>query len=110
MPSNPLSNPHWAPDLADTIEKYVGLVRDKTTAKAIVVVRAIVFGFIIGVAAIITSILAVILGTKLLQRLLTIGGYMDHPTSVWVSYLIMGALLCILGAWCMHKRSSADFA
>ncbi len=47
MPGNPLTDPNWAPQLADTIDRYVGLVRDKATSKVVLVVRGLVFGIVI---------------------------------------------------------------
>ena len=35
MPGNPLTDPNWAPDLADRIASFVGSIRDKTTNNAI---------------------------------------------------------------------------
>ena len=106
MPGNPLTNPNWAPQLADTIERVVSQVRDKATNKAVVVVRALVFGIIIGVAALGSGVLALILGTKLLQRIVNLGGAIDADSSVWVSYIVMGLLLTIVGVVCMRKRGS----
>ena len=108
MPGNPLTDPHWAPELADTVERVVGTVRDKATLKAVTAVRALVFGLIIGVAAVVALVFAVILGTKLLQRIVNIGGGLGHDTAVGVSYLVMGALLCVGGMLCMRKRSTKD--
>jgi hypothetical protein len=110
MPGNPLSNPNWAPDLADTIVRYVGMVRDLATTKAVTVVRAIVFGVVIGCAAIIAAILAVIISIKMVQRILTVGGWVDADSSVWLSYLIMGVVFTVAGMWCMTKRHTEGFA
>ena len=41
MPSNPLSDPNWAPQLADTIERVVGQVRDKTTKPVVMITRGL---------------------------------------------------------------------
>ena len=46
MPSNPLSDPNWAPQLADTIERVVGQVRDKTTKPIVMIARGLVFGLL----------------------------------------------------------------
>ena len=44
MPGNPLTDPHWAPDLTDQIVDFIGKIRDKTTKNAIKVDRGLVFG------------------------------------------------------------------
>ncbi len=102
MPGNPLTDPNWASDLAETIDRYVGKVRTTVTDRAVTAVRAIVFGIVILIAAPATVALMVILGTKFLQRLIAIGT--DHDSSVWVSYMVFGGLLVIGGSVMMRKR------
>jgi hypothetical protein len=104
MAGNPLNNPNWAPELANTVDRYVGMVRDKVTGKAVVAVRGIVFGVIVVFTAIAALILSVILGTKVLQRVVNIGGAVDRDSSVWVSYMVVGGILFLAGLVCMRKR------
>ncbi|MFN8021210.1 MAG: hypothetical protein U0Q03_06740 [Acidimicrobiales bacterium] len=108
MAGNPLNNPNWAPELANLVDKYVALVRDNVTSKAVLGVRAAVFGLVVGVTAIATVILSVILGTKLLQRIVNIGGWIDRDSSVWVSYMVMGGILFLAGLFCMRKRHTPE--
>ena len=102
MPGNPFTDPNWAPDLADTVERVVGTVRDKTTMHVVTAVRALVFGIVISVAALAALVLLVIIGTKLLQRVLDI--FVDYDSSVSFSYLLLGALLLGAGFLLMRKR------
>ena len=104
MAGNPLTNPNWAPELANTVDRYVGMVRDKVTGKAAVAVRAIVFGIVVCFVAIATVALSIILSTKLLQRIVNIGGWLDADTSVWVSYMVIGGVLFLAGIVCMRMR------
>jgi hypothetical protein len=104
MPGNPLTDPNWATDIVDIIVRYVGKVRDTATTRVVVVVRAIVFGTVIGLTSVATLVLAIILGTKFVQRLVNIGGWIDTDSSVWVSYLVMGAVLLVGGWLCMRQR------
>ena len=60
MPGNPLTDPNWAKDLADTIDRYVGKVRTTVTDRAVVAVRAVVFGIVILIAAPVTFALLLI--------------------------------------------------
>ncbi len=108
MAANPLTDPTWAAELANTVERLVARVREQATDRAVTLVRAIVFGTIIGLMGIATVVLLIILGTRLLQRILTVFGWLDHPSAVWVSYLLMGGLLLIGGWWCMRKRTSPE--
>ena len=102
MPGNPLTDPNWAPDLADIVDQYVGKVRTTVTERAVLAVRAVVFGIIIAIAAPVTITLVVILVTKFLQSV--IGIFTDHDSSVWISYLVLGMAMVIGGVFTMRKR------
>ena len=108
MPGNPLTDPNWAPQLADTIDRYVGLVRDKATSKVVLVVRGLVFGIVILFTLIATITLSVILGIKLLQRIVNIGGLVDTDSSVWVSYVLLGGVFVLVGLFLFTKRSPEE--
>ncbi len=110
MAGNPITNPNWAPELADTIQRIVGSVRDKVTDKAVVAVRAAVFGVIIGLAALAAFTLTIILSTRLVQVVSSRIFRTDHNSTVWVSYMVMGGLLMILGTLCMRLRHSKSDA
>ncbi|HEX3087598.1 MAG TPA: hypothetical protein VHQ23_03020 [Ilumatobacteraceae bacterium] len=102
MPGNPLTDPNWAADLADTVDEYVGKVRTTVTERAVYAVRAVVFGIIIAIAAPVTITLVIILVTKFLQSV--IGLFTDHDSSVWISYTVLGLAMVIGGAFTMRKR------
>jgi uncharacterized BrkB/YihY/UPF0761 family membrane protein len=108
MPGNPFTDPNWAPDLADTIDRFVGKIRTTVTDRAVFAVRAVVFGLVIAIAAPVTIALLLILSTKLLQRLIAIGT--DHDSSIWVSYVVLGGLLVLAGSFMMRKRFGGDDA
>lgn len=108
MAGNPLNDPNWAPELANLVDRYVGLVRDNVTSKAVTAVRGLVFGLVVAFTAIAALILSVILGTKLLQRVVNIGGWIDRDSSVWVSYMVMGGILFLAGLFCMRKRHTPE--
>jgi hypothetical protein len=102
MPGNPFTDPNWAPDVVNEIERLVGTVRTTATDRVVTVVRGLVFGIIIGIAALIAFALLIILCTKLLQTILE--GVTDTDSSVWLSYLIMSAVLFGLGGLAMRMR------
>ena len=108
MPGNPLTDPNWAKDLADTIDRYVGKVRTAVTDRAVVAVRAVFFGIVILIAAPVTLTLLLIIGTKLIERLVAIAT--DHDSSIWASYMIIGGLLVIGGSLMMRKRFDTEDA
>jgi hypothetical protein len=106
MPGNPLTDPNWANEVTDQITEIVGTVRDKTTDKAIVAVRAIVFGLLALFLSIALVGLLLIMLTRALQSLLNL--MMGWDTAVYVSYFIVGGLLALVGVFAMSKRSSAS--
>ena len=85
MPGNPLTDPNWAKEVTDTIDRYVGKVRTTVTDRAVYAVRAVVFGIVIAI------------GT-------------DHDSSIWISYVVLGGLLVLAGSWMMRKRFEGDAA
>jgi len=104
MPGNPLTDPHWASDIADQIITLTGRVKEKTTDNAIVVVRGVVFGLLGAILGIVLITLLLILFTRLLQAILS--NWIDWSTAVYVSYFVIGGLLTLTGAFLMTKRHS----
>jgi hypothetical protein len=95
---------NFSDDLAmralDTVDTVVATVNDKAIRPAIVAARAVVFGMIIGVVA----LLVLILLSVGFIRLTT--DYLFHYR-VWVSYLVLGGLFCLGGAFAYSKRGVA---
>jgi uncharacterized BrkB/YihY/UPF0761 family membrane protein len=108
MPGNPFTDPNWAKQITDTIDRYVEKVRSTVTDRVVFAVRAVVFGIVIAIAAPVTLILLMILSTKLLERLIALA--IDHDSSIWISYAVMGGLLVLTGSLIMRKRFASDDA
>ena len=106
MPGNPLTDPNWAPDLADTVERVVGTVREKTTDNVVKAARIIVFGLLGAMLGITALILFVIIFTRALQALLDFA--VTPARAVYISYFILGGICCLFGALLMKKRHSDD--
>jgi hypothetical protein len=106
MPGNPLTDPNWAPDLAEQITTLVGNVRDKTTNNAIKVVRGVVFGLLGLFLGFVTIVLLLITVTRGMQSLLDI--WFEWDKAVYLSYFIVGGILTLAGMLLMVKRQSAD--
>lgn len=102
MPGNPLTDPNWAPDLANQITNLVGTVRDKTTNNAVKAVRAVVFGLIGLFLGAVAVVLVLIVATRGLQALLSL--VLDWPQAVYVSYFVVGGILTASGLLLMSKR------
>ena len=104
MPGNPLTDPNWAPDLANQITNLVGTVRDKTTNNAVKAVRAVVFGLLGMFLGLVVLVLLLIIATRGLQALLSLA--LNWDRSVYLSYFIIGGILTLGGLLLMGKRSA----
>jgi hypothetical protein len=102
MPGNPLSDPNWAPNLADTVERVVGQVRDKTTKPLLTAYRGLVFGLVAMFGAAFAVVLLVVVGVRGLQALIEIGT--SHADAVWISYFAIGVVFAVAGLVLMKKR------
>lgn len=102
LPGPPPPERDWPAQAADTIERVVGQVRDKTTGPALQVARGVVYGTFGGIIAIACLIMFIIGGVRLIDVYLPdawVGE--DH---MWVAYLIMGLVLVIAGAVSWARR------
>jgi hypothetical protein len=92
----------WAVQAADTIERAVGNVRDRTTGPAITVARAVVYGtfaVIVGLAAL---VLATIAAVRLVDNYLPDSVFGEEHT--WATYLIIGLVFVIAGVVLWARR------
>jgi hypothetical protein len=106
MPGTPWSDPSWAPKAADLVVNIVDEVRRRTTRPLILLARGLVFGLVAGIAGIATAILLGVAAVRGVQAI--IEWPLDHPRAVWVSYLLIGAVLLAVGAVLMVKRHSPE--
>jgi hypothetical protein len=104
--SNPFTDPKWAEKTLRLIDRTVGFVRDKTTRPLANLVRAIVFGVILIVAALLMFIFGLIGLVRAFNELLDI--WLTRPTAVWVSYFILSAIFVGAGAILMRKRHAYE--
>jgi hypothetical protein len=102
LPAPPPPERDWPAQAADTIERVVGSVRDKTTGPALTVARAVVYG------AFATLVGTACLIVLLIGALRVIDSYLpdavfgeDH---MWAAYLILGLLLVIGGGVLWSRR------
>ncbi len=112
MPGNPFTDPNWAPDLADTVERAVGKVRTVATDNAVKVSRGLVFGLLALICLLVAAPLGTILFVRFAQVVLSRITRTDHDTTVWLSYMVTGGLMMILGFVVLRMRHtpSADNA
>jgi hypothetical protein len=106
MPGNPFTDPNWAADLADTVERVVGTVRDRTTKPLVTASRGVVFGLLAAILGVVAAILLILVATRATQALLDI--WFRHEMSVYLSYFIVGGIICVGGLFVLSKRFSND--
>jgi hypothetical protein len=104
MPGNPFTDPNWAPDLADTVERAVGKVRSVATDNAVKVSRGLVFGLLVLLCLLVATPLFTILFVRFAQVVLSRMTRTDHATTVWLSYMITGGLMMLSGFVALRLR------
>jgi len=91
---------------ADTIESFVGTIRQKTVVPATTVARAIVYGLVAAVLGIVILIMAI----TILVRLGTVylpGWFADkHGRSAWATQVFLGGILTVGGLFLIRKASA----
>jgi hypothetical protein len=107
MPGNPFTDPNWAADLADTVERMVGTVRDKTTKPLVTVTRAVVYGLLATIVGIAAVVLLIVMLTRALQELLDLVE-IRRSAAVYISYLAVGGIFGLAGLFFLRKRFSND--
>lgn len=103
MAGNPLNDPNFAANSAATVERVVGNIRRKAVQPVVLAARAAVFGLLGVFLGIVAVVLVLVALTRGLQALLDI--LVSQPRAVYISYLIAGAVLCIVGLVLMAKRA-----
>jgi hypothetical protein len=106
MAGNPLTDPQWAGDFADTVERVVGQVRERATTPAVHIARGVVYGIIAGMLGIVAVTLLIVGATRGLQELLD--AVVSRGQAVYLSYLIVGGILCLAGALFLRKRHPTE--
>ena len=93
---NDPNNDDWGTQLTDLFVGFIDTVKAKTTGPVLMLVRALVFGFLIltvGVAALILFLVGLV-------RLINV--YL--PEEVWATYLLLGTIFTVAGLFLWSKR------
>ncbi len=108
LPAPPAPSPSerdWPAQAADTIERVLGSVRDKTTGPALTGARAVVYGTfaaLVGTACLVVLIIAAV---RLLNSYLPDAVFGE--SHMWASYLILGLVFVIAGGVLWGRRHAA---
>jgi LPXTG-motif cell wall-anchored protein len=104
LPAPPPDDHDWPAQAADTIERVVATVRDKTTRPALMVARAVVYGTFAALVGTACLALVIIASIRLLDSYLPDAVFgEDH---IWAAYLILGLLLVALGGLLWRRRNA----
>ena len=90
-----MANSEWPSQAADTIERVVGAVRDKTVVPAQRATRAVVYGLLTAFFLVVAVTLLVIGAFR---------GLVVLTDRVWLAYLICGGILVLGGGFCWSRR------
>lgn len=101
-PSTPAQS-DWPAQAADTIERVVGQVRDKTTGPAITAARWAVYGTFALLVGLAVAVLLAISAVRLIDVYLPDAWVGDDHT--WVAHAITGSLFSIVGMVLWSQRS-----
>lgn len=102
LPGPPPPERDWPAQAADTIERFVGQIRDKTTGPALTAARAVVYGLFGGIVAIACLVVLIILLVRLLDVALPDSIFGTHH--IWLVYLILGTAFVGVGALLWSRR------
>lgn len=85
----------WSAQAADTVVDIVAKVRDKTTRPAQVAARALVYGIVVGVAAVTALVLTIVLLLRMYDNWV--------PGPLWIAYAGLAAILMVSGLVCFAR-------
>lgn len=103
MAGNPLTDPDWAANTTDQVVRLVDNVKSKTTKPAVMAARGLVFGLLaafLGLFALGLLLIGLMRGIQAI-----IEPFSDQGRAVYISYFIVGGILCIVGAVLFKKRN-----
>jgi small-conductance mechanosensitive channel len=106
MVSNPLTDPDWAKRSVDVIDRFVQLVRNYTTKPLVYTARGVVYGFI-ALFGIIATLVLVLVGTMRGLNAAFDAAF-ERDKAVWITYLVLGGVLLIIGFLLMRRRFADD--
>ncbi len=89
----------WTVQAADTIERLVGKIRDKTSVPLVTVARALVFGLLAAVMGIVIAVM----GAVMLVRVIDV---ITGDENVWIAHLAVGGLFAVVGAFLLRKATT----
>jgi len=102
LPAPPAPEQDWPAQAADTIERVVGTVRDKTTGPALTAARAVVYGTFAAVVGTACLVVLIVGAVRLLDSYLPDSVFGE--THTWAAHLIVGLVFLGSGAVLWSRR------
>jgi hypothetical protein len=96
----------WPTQAADTIERVVGSVRDRTTGPLLTVARAIVYGTFAALIGVTALVLFIIAAVRLLDSYLPDAVFGE--SHIWAVYLILGLMFVAVGGVLWLRRRAPE--
>lgn len=90
--------PDWTVQAADTVERVVAGVRDKTATPLTVVARGLVYGLLAAVMGVATLVLVVVGLVRAVDVYL--------PGEVWSAHLLVGGIFTVVGGLLLRKAGA----
>jgi hypothetical protein len=89
----------WTVQAADTVEKVVGAVRDKTTVPITTIARALVYGLLAAFLGLATLVLLAVAGV----RVITV---YTPDERAWVAHAAIGGIFTLAGLFLLRKATA----
>ena len=106
MPTNGKAPVSWSDQAADTVETIVLTVKDKTTVPLQTAARAIVYGLIVVVLAVILLVAGIVAFVRFADvYFLGWAGIKQDQHRVYIVYLVLGMVFCAAGFVCWSRRT-----
>jgi LPXTG-motif cell wall-anchored protein len=86
----------WTTDAVDTLERVVGVVRDKTVVPAQKATKAVVYGLLVAFLALTAFFM---LSLAVFRGLVVLTG------DVWLAYLVLGGIFVLAGGFLWTRRN-----
>lgn len=100
----PTSEPDWPAQAADTIERVVGAVRDRTTGQLVTAARWMVYGTFAALVGVVVAVLLAVAGVRAMDVYLPDAWVGEDHT--WVAHLIIGTVFTVIGMVLWSKRTA----
>ena len=97
--SRPAGGSDWTVQAADTIERVVTGIRDKTTVPLTTVARALVYGLLAAVMGLTIVVFLAVVSIRMISVYLM-------RDEVWAAYLLVGGIFTLSGAFLLRTASS----